>query len=198
MDTQWQVVKRGGRRRTIKVPKEVAVKPQGLPTQLRHRMSTLESLPWCAALLRELPALRVVCYGLGSIFASRNAQGQFALALLMAKGSLEVYDPVLQRDELEYLEEWGCRQAQPPETRVKEPTLFFMPHCPQEVYVAVLKANDLNDVVILGNSFESYARRLDVDPVIAAMTPSEMSCDPGPSDPDLERAFNDTSLLRFR
>lgn len=177
----------------------MVTKPAALTQHIEQRMTTLQSLPWCVALLREAPRLPVKCYGLGSIFGNRNAQWQFALAVLLARGNtLEVYDPILQLDELAFLNEFfGCSQGAPPDTRVDRPTLFFMPHCPQSVYVSVLKANRIEDVVIVGNSFASYTRRLDVDPLIASLAPAEISCDPGPADPDLERAFNDTSLLRL-
>ena len=110
----------------------------------------------------------VVCYGLGSTYESWNARHQLAFLVLLAEAyeaqSIQLHDPFLSKDELEALEALGIEQAQPP--RSAKPyhgarSLYFMPHCPAQIYADVLKgfAQALDELLIVGNSFLSYAKR---------------------------------------
>jgi hypothetical protein len=116
----------------------------------------------------------LVVLGLGSLEApGAVVRHQAALALLLASalaGSLasrpEAFDPVatpLDRAVLEHLgvaaltlDEGGRRVA-----RAK--TLFWMPHCDAELTDALVEANleagTLENVAVLGNSFEAVAER---------------------------------------
>ena len=75
---------------------------------------------------------------------------------------LEVSDPVLSIAERDFLKaNFGTVDAAEPSAfaHAGRKTLFYMPHCPLELYAAVLRAAPRSDVVILGNSFKSYAAR---------------------------------------
>ena len=117
-----------------------------------RRVESLRNNPWCvealATLKRHAPGERavVVCYGLGSTYSPGNARHQLAFLVLLAEAyeaqSIQLHDPFLSKDELEALEALGIEQAQPP--RSAKPyhgarSLYFMPHCPAQIYADVLK-----------------------------------------------------------
>ena len=111
--------------------------------------------------------------------------------------SIQLHDPFLSKDELEALEALGIEQAQPP--RSAKPyhgarSLYFMPHCPAQIYADVLKGFDkaLDELLIVGNSFLSYAKRRigdDLHPGIREALPllREVRLDVGLAGDALER-----------
>lgn len=108
----------------------------------------------------------VVCYGLGNFAACVNARFQLALLICIRRhlsaSSVEVYDPVFTEKERKVLTSMGFSVLENNEEgkrSVREPTLFYMPHCGTPLYNSVLWANwdatSLNQVVIFGNSFSN-------------------------------------------
>jgi len=166
-----------------------------------------------ATLKRHAPGERavVVCYGLGSTYESWNARHQLAFLVLLAEAyeakSIQLHDPFLSKDELEALEALGVEQAQPP--RSAKPyhgvrSLYFMPHCPAQIYADVLRgfAQALDELLIVGNSFLSYAKRRigdDLHPGIREALPllREARLDAGLAGDALERPFGDLAAMRF-
>jgi hypothetical protein len=182
-----------------------------------RRVESLRNNPWCVEALQTLkrhaPGERavVVCYGLGSTYESWNARHQLAFLVLLAEAyeaqSIQLHDPFLSKDELEALEGLGVEQAQPP--RSAKPyhgvrSLYFMPHCPAQIYADVLKGFDkaLDELLIVGNSFLSYAKRRigdDLHPGIREALPllREVRLDVGLAGDALERPFGDLAAMAF-
>mmetsp|Transcript_7764 Transcript_7764/g.10821 ORF Transcript_7764/g.10821 Transcript_7764/m.10821 type:complete len:249 (-) Transcript_7764:160-906(-) len=227
----WKVVERRGNRRKrqeyrkcgLEKPIIKAVRPVGLKQGLNKRCHDLVQSDWwhqtAASMLQSILPVwtsgRIVCYGLGSVFESRNAQWQLALALVLVERrttpcKLEIHDPVLSLEEKVFLtEELGCLEASPVEELILEDdatTLVFMPHCPAEVYANLLSALDpsrLGRLLLLGNSLTAYQTRTSersLEPQFCralGCLRSEYNLDPGRTDPELERAFSDTALHVF-
>ena len=117
----------------------------------------------------------LVCYGLGSLASSGVSRHQLVLLCCLRDSMnddghrmamVDVYDPVLRGEERELLDEMGfnclveneaCKRV------VHRPTVFFMPHCDKVLYDNLLsvnvKAGTQGNVIIIGNSFESYGIR---------------------------------------
>ncbi|RCH83403.1 hypothetical protein CU098_000293, partial [Rhizopus stolonifer] len=110
----------------------------------------------------------IICYGIGSMQKSKNAQYQFELALLLRDltkipGKMYIFDPVMTELDKELCQvcdieiitkdEEGKRPAE-------KPTLFYMPHCGRGLYSNTLSANWntelLSKVTIIGNRFDMY------------------------------------------
>lgn len=190
--------------------------PSGLLKTIETRSNAIQNMDWWHALLKisrqHAKPSRLVCYGLGSVFSSRNAQWQVALLLALqssdifeAKPIIENFDPCLSGEENEFLLrqfEFVLAPKVPPE--VDQPTLFYMPHCPQRLYGHLVEINKfcLDNVLLLGNSFLSYAARsLDLDPRINGLLPrisEPLTLDKFlKTDNEETRAFNDTALVVF-
>ena len=82
--------------------------------------------------------------------------------------------------------------------------MYFMPHCPAQIYADVLKgfAQALDELLIVGNSFLSYAKRRigdDLHPGIREALPllREARLDLGLAGDALERPFGDLAAMRF-
>ena len=86
--------------------------PPGLRESIERRVSALRKSAWWKSIAAHLKGLvlpgespRLLCYGLGSVFATRNAEWQlaFAIALKEMLGSaLELRDPVTSTTESEW------------------------------------------------------------------------------------------------
>ena len=112
--------------------------------------------------------MQMVIYGIGSIELYEPPRLQLSLAILMRRdfdwiGNIEVFDPVLSVSESRVLEALGCSVMSINEHGRREalkPTMFFMPHCEAELYNNLLQANWklnlLRNMVLFGNSFETY------------------------------------------
>lgn len=115
-------------------------------------------------------SMQMVIYGLGNIESNMNSRWQLSLAILMKRkfswiSNIEVYDPVITVRESKVLEALGCCVLNVNENcrrQALKPTLFFMPHCDQNLYGNLLEANwgidKLNRVILIGNSFTWYMR----------------------------------------
>ncbi|KAL7083723.1 hypothetical protein ACP275_14G180400 [Erythranthe tilingii] len=112
--------------------------------------------------------LEMVIYGIGSIESFESPRLQLGLAILIKRkldwiGEIQVFDPIISTTESKVLTSLGCSVLSVNEQgrrKAIEPTLFFMPHCEAELYDNLLEANwgadNLNRVVIFGNSFGQY------------------------------------------
>jgi len=196
-------------------PEEDLAVPPDFAARHAARCAELAVHAWFRATLASLRARVaavdvVACYGLGSVFSSRNAEWQLAFLALVADSygaRASAHDPILQCAEVTALGALGVAAAPPLDGSPRPPdadrVLYYMPHCPMTLYAAVLTrhAGHLDRAVIVGNSFRSYAdRRLgrDLDPAIDATLAvlTEVPADPGRDDL-LERPFNDTAIMLF-
>ncbi|PKA61867.1 Protein sensitivity to red light reduced 1 [Apostasia shenzhenica] len=123
-------------------------------------------------LLSSCSGIQIVAYGIGSFDSYEVPRLQLALILLLkrelgaiAAGPVEVFDPVLSAVECAVAVAIGCMIVDVDEhgrRKAAVPTLFYMPHCEAALYNNLLDANwkptMLNRMVVLGNSFGSYAR----------------------------------------
>ncbi|KAF9972940.1 hypothetical protein BGZ73_003860 [Actinomortierella ambigua] len=112
----------------------------------------------------------LVCYGIGSIEGSRNAQHQIALALelkeiLEIQSNIYIFDPAMTRLDVEITKALDMHvlekgEALPDSLTVDKTVLYFMPHCPKGLYSHVLEKNwtrqAMDHIVILGNRFSMY------------------------------------------
>ncbi|KAL5570403.1 hypothetical protein UlMin_026978 [Ulmus minor] len=116
--------------------------------------------------------MQMVMYGIGSIESYESPRLQLSLALLLKRklnwiGGMEVFDPVLSTTDSRVLEFFNCSVLSVNEQgrrKAQKPTFFFMPHCEAELYDNLLQENWgvglLSNVVLLGNSFETYEHHL--------------------------------------
>jgi len=118
------------------------------------------------------PIVQIICFGLGSMNSSETSQYQFALLLLIQNelGILSekvgLFDPVFTEEDMNLIKSYGfqCIMVNTIGKYVaNERTLFYMPHCTEGLYSNLLRENWqehlLKNVVILGNSFDSYIKR---------------------------------------
>ncbi|KAH9946282.1 uncharacterized protein BXZ73DRAFT_95787 [Epithele typhae] len=116
----------------------------------------------------------VLCLGLGSPAASRDARAQLALLLAasddlsIAPVSVSVYDPVFTDEDHQLLAE---RRLTPlPESediearyRLRSPTIAYMPHCDLHLYENLLRENwspeRLPNVLLIANRLGDYAEK---------------------------------------
>ena len=110
----------------------------------------------------------MVCYGVGNFSTASAPMWQYA-CILNLKSDLAIenvfyYDPCTTGLEAEVLKEFQI-QVIPENERghrlVCVPTLFYMPHCPQQLYSNVLVSNwkSLENVIFFGNSLQAYGVR---------------------------------------
>lgn len=135
------------------------------------QIHTSEASECFRKITRSEHKLKMVIYGIGSIESFESPRLQLSLAILMKRkldwvGDMEVFDPIISLTESKVMEELGCRVLSVNEQgkrQVTNPILFFMPHCEAELYENLLKTNwrcdMLNQIVLLGNSFEKYEQQ---------------------------------------
>eukprot|EP00939_MAST-03C_sp_MAST-3C-sp1_P003399 g3399.t1 len=115
----------------------------------------------------------IVCYGVGDVGRSRNAQMQLSCALLLRKAfsptlNTKFFDPALTHSGRRLLEHFDVENIRKNEEgkRVAAKgdgvTLFYMPHCDLWMYSNVIwsnwDANNLEKICIVGNSFKLYQK----------------------------------------
>ncbi|KAH8556981.1 SRR1-domain-containing protein [Umbelopsis sp. PMI_123] len=156
----------------------------------------------------------IVCYGVGSIQESKNAQYQFILALLMRDliklpGALYIYDPIFTELDIKVCEHYNTEIIKDNEhgrRTVEQRTLFYMPHCGKSLYSNTLEANwnaeQLPNVIVVGNRFENYTESLldrelkrDCPYLIPAV--KVVACTPFPTEFDNNQIFNDLCVQTF-
>eukprot|EP01112_Ceratiomyxa_fruticulosa_P023252 TRINITY_DN8812_c0_g1_i1.p1 TRINITY_DN8812_c0_g1~~TRINITY_DN8812_c0_g1_i1.p1 ORF type:complete len:384 (-),score=91.09 TRINITY_DN8812_c0_g1_i1:95-1246(-) len=149
---------------------------------------TQQSQTTTATHFQPLHIKEIVCYGIGNFSFSKKSLHQLCFVLLLSQQlsaahvQLLLFDPVfteIEKDVLTKLDcalimenEEGKRRIQPSPHSVldsekvaerKEGVLFYMPHCGKQLYNNLLWANwerdNIDRVVIFGNSFSNYALR---------------------------------------
>jgi hypothetical protein len=102
---------------------------------------------------------------------SKNAQFQFLLALELAdllnlKGKMSIFDPVMTDLDKQLCEKHQIhviKEDEKGKRTVKQPTLFYMPHCSRNLYSNTISANwtptSLTNLHIIGNRFDMYVGR---------------------------------------
>jgi hypothetical protein len=189
----------------------------------------IESSKFLAALeeaaLRGPPPSSIVCYGIGNFGVKQTTPSasmwQLVCALqlrtMFQKQGVEVvmyyFEPFMTSEEavlLEHLSLEVIRENERGRRVVKEPTVFFMPHCPLVLYSNLLFANRdcLQNLVILGNSLFAYAHRLQKSchtrflrkllPFVSETTICIPNEDVKSFSGHFEQAFNDQAVIRFK
>lgn len=143
-------------------------------TTFLEKIETPEMLENFRKVLGSESTMQMVIYGIGSIESFEPPRWQLSLAILMKRkfdwiSKIEVFDPIISLTESRVMESLGCSVLSVNEhgkRKALSPTLFFMPHCEAELYENLLQANwrrdMLNQIVLFGNSFETYAQELSV------------------------------------
>ncbi|KAH9854032.1 hypothetical protein C2E23DRAFT_894228 [Lenzites betulinus] len=154
----------------------------------------------------------VLCLGLGSPAASRDARAQLAFLLAACddlridRANVSAYDPVFAADDLQLLAQLGV--APLPENRrasygLRGPTIAFMPHCDLDLYENVLRENwsraRLPNILLIANRLHEYAdsipsRKLAAEhPCVARLVP-HLTTRPLQPCAAFPTAFNNTAI----
>lgn len=177
------------------------------------------------ALLRGPPPSSIVCYGIGNFGRKHSTPSaplwQLACAMEMREIlwrsqelSMPMYyfEPFMTSEEEAFLSQSSIQIITENERArriAKNPTLFFMPHCPLGLYANLLFANSdcLENVKIMGNSLHTYADRLEQNKYTALLRHlqpmwDEIQIDLSKTDASsvpgyFEQAFNDSAVISF-
>ncbi|KAI0340597.1 SRR1-domain-containing protein [Trametopsis cervina] len=159
--------------------------PQMVLERTREELHTGDWARDCAKLLRdalktlsplhsELPQVKVLCLGLGSPSASRDARAQLAFLLevcddlILERSTVAVYDPAFTDEDDQLLAALRLKRLPDSENRdaaypLAEPTIVFMPHCDLQLYENLLRSNwspdRLPQVVLIANRLAEYQTR---------------------------------------
>lgn len=154
--------------------------PSALLQQTTDELAATEWTRECKQIVREsLDALslrcpNVLCLGLGSPSASRDARAQLAFLLAIcddlriARANVSVYDPVFAEDDVALLAALGVARLTEDRRgrfRAASPTVAFMPHCDLQLYENLLRENwsgadagaGLSNLVLIANRLSDYA-----------------------------------------
>lgn len=176
------------------------------------------------ALLKGASPTSIVCYGLGNFGLKQSepsaSMWQLACALQLQdcwkkEGKvipMYYFEPFILKEEVDFLGHLSIHVISENEKGrrlVKEPTFFFMPHCPLGLYSNLLFTNlsCLENVLLLGNSLTAYANRLEQNhntKLLRHLQPfwdespiniprDEIASLPG----HFEQAFNDSAVTYF-
>ncbi|KAI9248808.1 SRR1-domain-containing protein [Phascolomyces articulosus] len=157
----------------------------------------------------------MICYGIGSMQYSKNAQYQFILALLIRDmlkehvNKVSIYDPVMTELDKELSKAHNIEAIDTNEDgkrRVFKPTLFYMPHCGRGLYSNTLSVNwdkqSLSNVIMIANRFDMYVGsqlerdlRRECPYLIPAAELVEYAS--FPKEFDDNKVFNDLSVIAF-
>ncbi|GBE82493.1 hypothetical protein SCP_0408770 [Sparassis crispa] len=172
-------------------------------------------------LLREALALvsfpgspHVLCLGLGSPAASRDARAQLAFLLAACDGlsidraKVTAYDPVFTAEDTQLLDTLADSEpAQRARYAIAAPTVIFMPHCDLQLYENLLRENWTRDrlpnVVLIANRLTEYAdstpsRKFAVEyPCVSRLAPY-LTTRALPACPSHPTAFNNTAIQHTR
>jgi hypothetical protein len=160
------------KKRAPEIPRvDLKISQSSLPKAiLDFSVSTFPAFSSVRSRIQSRQVRRIVCLGVGDPCSSFSARFQFAFILKIASvesiQTMEFFDPICCADCRLTLRKMGVKCiTEDCEGRfeVDGETLFFMPHCPRFLYHNLLVENWASDrmanVLILGNSFESYSER---------------------------------------
>ncbi|KAH9934876.1 SRR1-domain-containing protein [Fomitopsis serialis] len=200
--------------------------PSALLQQTTDELAATEWTRECRQILREsLDALgfrcpSVLCLGLGSPSASRDARAQLAFLLAICddiridRANVSVYDPVFAAEDVALLAALGRGRF-----RAAAPTVAFMPHCDLQLYENLLRENwsgagphaaadadagaGLSNLVLISNRLSDYAesvpaRKMSVEhPCVWRLAPYLVSRNL-PACAAYPTAFNNTAVQYAR
>ena len=173
----------------------------------------------------DVPITQIVCYGIGNFWQPNSPpMWQLACALELRnyfKCPIFYFEPQMTEQEADLLQSKEIvviPENEQARRLVDKPTLFFMPHCPMELYCNLMHTNwcHLDNVIIFGNSLLNYAGsiRANVEPndddagavhLLEILQPFFVEKAITMSKDDLinmpgffEHAFNDSYLTRFQ
>ena len=148
----------------------------------RQKAAVEGLLQWCIESMDQVGS--IVALGLGCPTTSRIALAQVALLLrirdTLGVDRVRIYDPACDAIDEEFQRQIGLEVMDEAEAEAswqhcavdsrKPSTLFYMPHCDRALYESVLLRSSarngqqdpalLRDVIIFGNSFDSYRTRV--------------------------------------
>ncbi|XP_073994703.1 SRR1-like protein isoform X2 [Rhodnius prolixus] len=168
-DEDWKVVNRRRRGRVLKHTHVVSVPccsdPQTIFKKVLEARSVVRSSQFFSNLVQVIKQTsssgyeEIICYGLGRFSSSYQALYQLGLLLELQTDSqvVQIYDPVFSDLEKEVLTNLGLvliSKNEEGKRLVVRDTLFFLPHCPKELFNNLLWANwgtPLRHCTILGN-----------------------------------------------
>ncbi len=176
-------------------------------------------------LVQRPPPTSLVCYGIGNFGRKQSTPSasmwQLACVLqlrtfLKEQGNdipMYYFEPTMTTDEALFLKQlsvYVITENEKGRRIAKEPTLFFMPHCPLALYSNLLFANrkTLKNVMIFGNSLAAYAHRLERNchtMLLQQVEPFWDECCIELSREDIssfqghfEQGFNDSAIIYFK
>mmetsp|Transcript_15813 Transcript_15813/g.64604 ORF Transcript_15813/g.64604 Transcript_15813/m.64604 type:complete len:206 (-) Transcript_15813:2320-2937(-) len=157
--------------------------------------------------------LSLRAYGLGSFCNSRESRRQivFAKALvshLKILGDVLVFEPQFHEYDSILAKELAFTASTFSDDALfsaSTPTLFFMPHCPRQLYNNVLqsnwKATQLSNVMIIGNKFSNYYLQIRPRQMRSYLETSEAVMEEKAIDVEYKtewfNAFNDQAVITF-
>ncbi|ORE08964.1 hypothetical protein BCV72DRAFT_74768 [Rhizopus microsporus var. microsporus] len=214
-----KVSKKKRNKYTFKDPDDYTI--DDLEAKLKERREFLENSRFYKELLdifkEHLLSCKfndIVCYGIGSMQKSKNAQYQFILALILRDllnipGKMYIFDPVMTELDKELCAIYKLDIIQENEQgkrAVEQSTLFYMPHCGRGLYSNTLSANwtarQLPLITIIGNRFDMYVgSQLEKDlirecPFLIPAT-DILKMVAFPKEFDNNQIFNDLSIQTF-
>ncbi|KAG2192222.1 hypothetical protein INT47_012458 [Mucor saturninus] len=186
---------------------------EDVTTTLKNRKEALFSMVFDDHLLSTNP-FDIVCYGIGSIQKSKNAQYQFVLALLLRDllkipGTMYIFDPVMTDLDKELCQLHNMeiiKENESGKRSVEKDTLFYMPHCGRGLYSNTLSddwnKDQLARLTIIGNRFDMYVGsqlEKDLVRVCPYLIPAVKIADvvSFPKEFDNNQIFNDLSIQTF-
>ena len=159
----------------------------------------------------ESSPVQILCLGIGSASVPA-ARDQWALLQDMrqhiskrcgTQPLVVVFDPqfddmdvaLVQRQQAQLPQENNCGAYQ-----LSEPTLVYMPHCPKELYEALLRANwkkeALDHIILCGNELSLYSTAMTAYPCLERIAPYTHAY-PVPSLPSSTAGALDASMQVF-
>ncbi|KAJ3269351.1 sensitivity to red-light reduced protein [Terramyces sp. JEL0728] len=161
MADEWTVVTKKSK---IK-PFKLSPKPENKVIQQKEIQEKLPVVkPYMDQIVSLIPTTKpeCVCFGIGNI-SQKPSQYQLALLLLLKPymNNVYIFDPIMTANEIKLYKELGLAVLDTNhggKYKVQTTTVFYMPHCDNFLYDAVLEANagHLQLINILGNSFQTY------------------------------------------
>ena len=148
----WTLVKH--RKNRFSKPEARMVKRNFDPKSVNHSQYSdllMNTKPYREMSKFKLP---IICLGLGPL-TNRDSLIQLQLLVLL-DSRVSFCDPIFTSAEVRYLAKLGFSPAD--NIKVHKKTMFFMIHCPHELYLDVVTINkeNLHLITIVGNSFKKY------------------------------------------
>lgn len=104
---------------------------------------------------------------------------EMSISKLGKSPNVIVYDPKSPQEDMDYYEKkLGFTFSKPDDLKARQKTLFYMLHCPHDLYEDLFRANDdaesLGNVLVLGNDLGDYRERTGFKEVEKAISNSNL------------------------